>query len=292
MNTESYRFKLGDFECIAIKDFMKPYSASRFFTNAPKERLEQVLREHNLEPEDIPSPFTCLFIDTGKNKVLIDTGLGGGVHPQIGAYEGRLLKILHAEGIKTEDIDTVIFTHGHPDHVGGTVDKSGKPIFSNTRYVMWKDEYDFWTSEVTLETERPLVQHVMPIARKNLLPIKDQLDLIDQEMEILPGIYALEAKGHTPGHMVVAVSSQGEELLYTSDTVLHQLHLKYPEWQTDFYDLDLEQAAATKQRIFDRAAADKALVLAFHFFPFPSLGHVLKKGEGWQWQPVEVVENL
>jgi len=287
MNTGYYRFKLGDFDCIAVNDFMNLYSASRLFTNAPQEHLEQVLCEHNLEPEKIPSPFTCLFVDTGRNKVLVDTGAGKGVHPQIGRYEGKLLKNLQAEGIQAEDIDTVILTHGHPDHIGGVVDESGRPIFPNARYVMWEDEWDFWTAESALETERPLVQMVMQIARKSLLSIQDQLELIDQEMEIVPGIYAVEAKGHTPGHMAVAVSSGREELLYTSDTVLHPIHLEHSGWHTDFYDHDLEQAAATKQRLFDRAAAKKTLVLAFHFYPFPSLGHVLTKGEGWQWQPVE-----
>jgi hypothetical protein len=86
--------------------------------------------------------------------------------------------------------------------------------------------------------------------------------------------------------MVVSVSSGGEELLYTSDTVLHQLHLEHPEWHSGCYDHDLEQAATTKRRVFDRAAAEKALVLAFHFFPFPGLGHVMRKDEGWQWRPI------
>jgi glyoxylase-like metal-dependent hydrolase (beta-lactamase superfamily II) len=284
MSAERYRFKVGNFECLAVSDFISTYSASRFFTNAPTERLKQVLCEHNLEPEKIPSPFTCLFINTGRNKVLVDTGVGAGVHPQIGPYEGRLLKNLQAEGVKAEDIDTVILTHGHGDHIGGAVDESGRPVFANARYVMWKDEWDFWTSESALETERPFL---VQMARKSLPPIQSQLDLVDREAEIVSGIYALNAKGHTPGHMAVAVSSGREELLYTSDTVLHQIHLEQPDWHTDFYDHDLEQAAAAKQRLFDRAAAKKALVLAFHFYPFPNLGHVVKVGEGWQWQPTE-----
>jgi glyoxylase-like metal-dependent hydrolase (beta-lactamase superfamily II) len=285
MNTECYRFRVGTFECMAVNDFTHTYAASRFFTNAPQQRLKQVLREHHLESEKIPSPFTCLFIDTGKNRILVDTGAGKGVHPQIGPYEGRLLRNLQSEGIKVEDIDTVILTHGHPDHIGGIVDESGRSVFNNARCVIWKDEWEFWTSEFTLETQPRDRVH---IARERLLSIEDQLDLVDYETEIIPGIYAVEAKGHTPGHMAVEVSSCGEKLLYTSDTVLHQIHLEHPEWHTKFYDHDLEQAELTKRRIFDRAASDKALVLAFHFFPFPSLGYISKQGEGWQWCPIEV----
>ena len=133
-----------------------------------------------------------------------------------------------------------------------------------------------------------LKQMLVDTAREKLLPLEDQVDLIDDEADIVPGIRAIEAKGHTPGHMVVAVGSGLKQLLYISDTVLHPLHLEYPEWHTDFYDYNVGQAAESKQRVFDWAAAEGALVLAFHFYPFPSLGHVTKKERGWKWQPIAV----
>jgi len=86
--------------------------------------------------------------------------------------------------------------------------------------------------------------------------------------------------------MVVSFSSGDEQLLYIGDTVLYPLHLEHPDW-TPIYDILPEKAAASKRRIFDRAAAEKAWVIGQHFSPFPSLGHVIKKGEGWQWQPIE-----
>ena len=150
---------------------------------------------------------------------------------------------------------------------------------------MWKDEWDFWTSE---RAELELGGHVggvlLKFARRNLPPIQDQLDLVDHETEILPDIRAVAAPGHTPGHMALAVSSGGEQLLYISDAVLHPFHLERPEWYAAV-DLAPEQVVATRRRLLDRAAAERALVLAFHF-PFPGLGHVVRKGEGWQWQPV------
>jgi glyoxylase-like metal-dependent hydrolase (beta-lactamase superfamily II) len=122
------------------------------------------------------------------------------------------------------------------------------------------------------------------VARKNLGPIRDQVSLVDRESEILPGIGVIPAPGHTPGHMVASISSGDEQLLYIGDTVLYPLHLEYPDW-TPVYDIVPEQAAASKRRIFDRAAEEKSLVIGQHFPPFPSLGYVVKRGEGWGWQP-------
>jgi glyoxylase-like metal-dependent hydrolase (beta-lactamase superfamily II) len=109
--------------------------------------------------------------------------------------------------------------------------------------------------------------------------------LVDQEGEVLPGVGMIAAPGHTPGHVVVAVSSGDELLLYVGDTVLHPLHLEHPGW-LPIYDILPEQAAESKRRIFDLAADSKALVLGQHFPPFPSLGYVTKLGKGWTWQPI------
>jgi glyoxylase-like metal-dependent hydrolase (beta-lactamase superfamily II) len=103
----------------------------------------------------------------------------------------------------------------------------------------------------------------------------------------VPGIRALHAPGHTPGHMALAIQSAGAELLYISDAALHPLHLEHPDWGMSF-DLDRAQALHSRHVLFDRAAARDALVLAFHFHPFPSLGRVQKKtGTGWTWRPID-----
>jgi len=126
---------------------------------------------------------------------------------------------------------------------------------------------------------------LLDIARKNLLPIQGQLELLDRETEIVPGISAFAAPGHTPGHMGLSVSSLDAKLLILSDTVLHPIHLERPEWHTVF-DLDPQQTLSTRRRLLHKAAVERDLVFVFHF-PFPGLGYVLQKGEGWQWQPTE-----
>ena len=278
MNIESYQFKLGDFECVSISDGSHDYPPQNFFANVPKEQIEELLRQRNLATDHITTPYTYLFVNTGEHRVLVDMGAGN-----LFLTTGRLVQNMKAAGIEPAEIDTVIITHAHPDHIGGALDKEGNPVFPNARYYIWKDEWDFWFSE-TAFAKAP--ETFVKIARKNLEPIKDRVSLLEHESEILPGIRVIAAPGHTPGHMVVSVSSSDEQLLYIGDTVIYPLHLEHPDW-IPIYDLLPEKAAASKHRIFDRAATEKTWVIGQHFPPFPSLGHVIKKGEGWQWQPIK-----
>ena len=282
MDTESYQFKLGDFDCVSISDGSHDYPLENFFTNVPKEQIQELLRQRNLPTDHITTPYTYLFVDTGEHRLLVDMGAGN-----LFPTTGRLVQNMKAAGIEPVEIDTVIITHAHPDHIGGTLDEEGSLVFASAHYYIWKDEWDFWFSEAPLGKvpENQEFQFVR-LARTNLEPIKGQVSLLEDESEILPGISVIAAPGHTPGHMVVWISSADEQLLYIGDTVIYPLHLEHPDW-IPIYDALPEKAAASKRRIFDRAAAERAWVIGQHFPPFPSLGHVMKKGEGWQWQPIE-----
>jgi glyoxylase-like metal-dependent hydrolase (beta-lactamase superfamily II) len=128
-------------------------------------------------------------------------------------------------------------------------------------------------------------QILVEIARRSLPPIQGQLELLDHETEIVPGIQAIATPGHTPGHIAVAISSGGEQLLCISDAAIHPIQLEQPACYAAV-DLNPEQIATTKRRLFDRASTESALVFAFHF-PSPGLGHIIQKGDAWQWQPIE-----
>lgn len=290
MNNETYRFNVGKFECIAISDGTMTYAPPNFpppvsflFSNASKTALQKILPKYGIKPEqwnDWTSQYTCLVIKTEKNKILIDTGAGS-----LMPTTGKLIKNLKQVGIVPEDIDTVIITHGHPDHLGGNSDDGGKVVFPKARWVMWKDEWEFWTSN---RAENILDEHskdqLVGIARKNLSIIRDRVDLVDTESDIIPGIRAIATPGHTPGHMAVEISSNSEKLLCISDVVLHPIHMEMPEWYAAV-DVATDQVVSTRKKLLKKAADKKVKVIAFHF-PFPGLGYVVAKGKAWQWQPI------
>ena len=279
MNNGNYHFRLGTFDCLAVLDGYHDYPLKNFFANAPLAEVEGALREKGHPVDVIRTPYTYLLVETGAQRVLVDTGLGG-----LSPETSHLVDNLHAAGIEPNDIDAVVITHAHGGHIGGVLDKEGRSVFANARYYVSQREWTFWTSEGA-SAKAP--DRFVTLARRVLGGIREQVTLVDREGEIVPGISVLFAPGHTPGQVVASVSSEGERLLYTADVVLHPLHLEPTDW-TPVYDLLPDEAAASKRRIYDLAAESGALVLGQHFHPFPSLGLVVKTEAGWRWTPNEI----
>jgi glyoxylase-like metal-dependent hydrolase (beta-lactamase superfamily II) len=287
----TYRFKLGDFQCMAVSDGNHTYAPPDFpppsvflFANAPQNQLDNVLAEYDLDSKtwsEWVSPYICLLIDTGKQLVLVDTGAG-----DLSPETGKLPENLKKEGIGVGDIDIIIHTHGHPDHVGGNTDNEGKLIFPNARYILCKTEWDFWNSA---EAVKKIDEHSRDIlvgyANKNLAPIKNKADLVEYGTEIISGIRTIAAPGHTPGHMALSIKSGDEQLLCVSDTILHPIHLTYPGWCAAV-DIDPAQVEASRNEILNRASTESAMVMAFHF-PFPGLGYVTVEKDAWKWNPID-----
>jgi len=250
--------------------------AAPFFVNAPPDLLDQELRRYGMLGGQFDGVVTCLFLDTGAHKIVLDTGYGPGLGPGM----GQMGVHLSAEGITPAEIDTVILSHSHADHVGGAADSDGKPTFPNARHVMARVEWEWANSDAAW----PLMEHMAgELAHRSLQVVRDQIVLVDGEHEVVSGVQVFPAPGHTPGHLAVCVCSEGQGLLCLGDAAVHPLHLEHPAWHMAF-DQDPEQALATRRRLYQRAASERALIYATHFRPV-GLGYAVVRGAGWQWQP-------
>jgi glyoxylase-like metal-dependent hydrolase (beta-lactamase superfamily II) len=280
LSKNSFFFKIGDLNALVIRDSMSLQAWDEFFPAVSRIELHQVFNQHSFSIQGIME-YMCLFIKAGKHSILIDTGWG--VRSQINT--GKLVQNLEAEGINRQEIDIVIISHGHPDHIGGNTDAKGKPAFPNARYIMCRKEWEFWTSGPSLSQVDERFKHTMLDAvQKNLISIKDRFELIDDETEILPGIKSFKAPGHTPHQIVLSISPGKECLFCIFDVAHHPIQFLQPSWTMPL-DLQPEQAVNTRKQLISEKLTLATMVFACHF-PFPGLGRVIKKGSCWSWQPI------
>ena len=272
-------FQLGRFECTVIKDGETPIDALVFFSGVDVEELQTAFQEYGLDPEAVSLSLQVLLIDTGEDLVLIDTGLGEPVY----ADEGRLLESLSTLGIAPEDIDTVIITHGHWDHIGAIADRGGRLNFPNARHVMSRTTWEYWTSEKNLSQ---MSEQLAKWARENLPPLENRVELVEGNSEILPGITVINAPGHTPGQMAVLAQSGNQNLLYLADAAHNPVQMAYPDIGYA-YDMDREKARSTRWAIMEKSMKDRFLVLGCHF-PFPGLGYIEETHGKRVWRGLQI----
>jgi glyoxylase-like metal-dependent hydrolase (beta-lactamase superfamily II) len=217
------------------------------------------------------------IVNFGDKLVLFDTGMG--TSKMFGATTGRQQKSMMEAGIKPEDIDAVVFTHAHIDHIGGVVDASGKVLFPNAQFYIAQSDFDYWTDEGKLGGQmKDFIVH----ARSNLLPVRDKLVFFKDGQEILPGVQAMAAPGHTVGHHIFMISSGGKSFAFLGDLTHHQILLMEKPRMEFSYDTDPKQAAESRVRMLDMLAANKIAVMSYHY-PWPGYGHVVKTGEGFHY---------
>jgi glyoxylase-like metal-dependent hydrolase (beta-lactamase superfamily II) len=253
-----------------------------FLTNLAPEVYRPWLAARGADQEMAEVPYTCFYVDTGSHRVLIDTG--SGVRPdQPGS--GQLLPRLREEGIDPQQIDLVILTHAHIDHVGGCLDASGRPVFARARHVVGDREWAYWTSNPSLEELpidagfRQVMAHAAVTALRGLEPL---LDRIQPDEQLVPGITVVNAFGHSPGQLAVVIESGGERLIFAADAIVLPLHVEYPD-TIGATDHRPQEMIATRRRLLAEAAQDGALVATSHF-RFPGLGRVRPSGAGWTWE--------
>jgi len=284
-----YRFRHGSFECTVASDgpiTLRPPTA--LVPSAPQAEVERLLSAAFLPTDSLTLDQNALVVNTGEKVVLFDTGFG--VDRSITRDAGRLLGRLRASGIDPASVDIVAITHGHLDHAGGLVDERGRPNFPNARVAMGAADYDFWT-DLSKTSNGGWVGGFVRGARRNFKPYRDRLIPLGDRTEIAPGVTAISTSGHTVGHHVFVVESEGRSLWVTGDLAHHHvLSLRRPEW-VDAFDTDTAAGAAKRREVFGQLARERQTVLAYHF-PFPGIGHVTAEGEGFGWNPARLTTVL
>ena len=269
-----YHFQHGEMQISVINDGPLGFGDGRkLMKEMTMDDMAKRLESNFLVADNMVLEQNITVVNTGSKLAVIDTGMGAS--KMFGENQGRLPANLKAAGIDPAAVDAVILSHCHPDHAGGLVDAAGKSVFPNAQVYVNETDFKFWTDEKNLENKdlKPFIE----LARANLLPHKDKMTFIKGGQEVITGITAVDAPGHTLGHTIFMVSSGGKNLAVTAD-VGHHYVLMVETPKIEFvYDMDSKQAVQTRLKTWDMLATDRIPFIAFHF-PWPGLGNLSKTG--------------
>ena len=280
-----YRFRHGQMEITVVSDGPLPIGdPSAAFLGVSKQEIGDMLSRDFLPPDKIVLEQNAAVVNTGGKLVLFDSGMGS--NTMFGKTTGRLLRSLREAAIDPRNIDAVVISHGHIDHLGGLVGAKGNRLFPNAQIYISQTDFDFWTDESKPAAMKDFIAH----ARKNLLPYRDRIVFIKDGQEFLPGIQAMAAPGHTVGHMIFMITSDGKSICNVADLAHHPILMMERPLMEFAYDTDPKQAAQSRVRMLDMLASQKIPLLAYHF-PWPGIGHVAKQGDGFRYvaQPMRML---
>ncbi len=289
-----YRHRIGEVELVALSDGGLNYPTAMILGNVPPEGMTR----YNLPVGQLWVPYTILLVKTRDGLLLNDVGAGefgnhgDQVFPGLDHTTSRtnlVVPSLQAAGLDPRDIDIVLITHAHPDHIGGLFDEQGDLVFPNAHYYVAQKEWDFWTSaDPSLAGAAALRDHLQMLidaARRAFAAIQGRVTVVQGDEQIVPGVRFEPAWGHTPGHAMVAISA-GDQMVYNvSDVVIDALFVEHPEWSPSI-DMDARAADEARRRFYARAASENALIFGHHIGPFPNLGSIVASDGGWRWAPI------
>ena len=277
------RMKLGAMEVIALHDgALRRPLGEEFVTNAPLEQVKALLASQGLPTDYVDIPFTPFVIVAGGRRILMDTGFADNGPPST----GKLVANMAAAGLKPDDIDTIILSHYHGDHINGIRNKAGQLVFPKAKIMVPAPEHAFWMDDARMEAAPPAMKGAFQNVRRVLATVPaDQLVRFEPGSEVAPGITSVAAFGHTPGHTLFTVKSEGQSFAYVADlTNVPSLFARSPDWSVTF-DMDKDMARATRRKIFDMVVKEKMMAGGFHF-PFPAFGSIESAGNGYAFKPL------
>jgi glyoxylase-like metal-dependent hydrolase (beta-lactamase superfamily II) len=279
-----FRIMVGDFEVTPISDGTLDLPVDQLLRQKPE--LTRAALEKNHLKVPLETSVNGYLINTGSKLVLVDTGAG----VLFGPTTGRFVQNLKAAGYQPEQVDEIYITHMHGDHVGGLV-HDGKPVFPNATVRAGKADADLWLSKANMDKApaeaKVDFQGVMGAVAPYVQAGK--FKAIDSNGQLVPGVSAVAAHGHTPGHTTYVVESRGQKLWLIGDLIhVGAVQMENPQVTIDF-DRDEKAAYAARKKVFDEAAKNGAMIGAAHL-QFPGIGYLQTQGKGYRWVPVNFTQ--
>jgi glyoxylase-like metal-dependent hydrolase (beta-lactamase superfamily II) len=279
-----YRFKLGTIEATVVTD--GPLSigpAARTFRGPSEDELGKMMSDQFLPANNVVLDQNVLVINTGDKLALFETGMSS---VKRNDDMGRLVQSLKQSGIDPKDIDAVIPTHAHIDHIGGIMAADGSRNFPNAQIYIAQADLEFWTDDKRLGTPG---EGSSLAAKKNLLPNRDRIVFYQDGKEVIPGVQAMLTPGHTVGHTSFVITSGGKSLFVVGDLMHHVILVEKPRMEVAF-DTDPKQGIETRIKVMDLLAKERMPALVYHM-PWPGIGHFAKQGDGFRYvaEPMQLV---
>lgn len=284
--------KVGDVEITAVLDMIPPArQPSAMFPEVPDAAWEPY--KDTLEDGQLQLYYGAFVVQSGGTTILVDTGMGPGPHPDRGNLTGNLYEVVsdvvappdnrrNTNVSPSDQINFVVHTHLHPDHVGWNLRYSGgmpAPYFRRARYVISKPDYDYFTEEKMLAQSPHIQRQIIPLRRLRLQQI------VEGEHEVTDGIMVVPAPGHTPGHQVVLINSGGRKAMVAGDLLHTIAQVSEPTWCAGV-DVDKAQSAASREKLLDLAEKEGWIVAAGHFPTGKQIGKVVRDGGKRVWEPL------
>jgi glyoxylase-like metal-dependent hydrolase (beta-lactamase superfamily II) len=288
----THRFRLGAMEITVINDGRFVLPTEVFAPDVERQERERFFAARHLPLDGIPVQLCPVLIETGTERILVDTGMGA--PPEIAPDSGWLPSRFRTTGTEPEAIDLVVLTHFHEDHYGGLMDPAtARSRFPNADVVVARAELEFWTNPDVAPQNPDLAETYggtdafegfVAKTVEVLNAVGDRLRPIGPAEEIARGVHILDSAGHTAGHIAVLAESEGEQLLLAGDAITNvHVAFEHPRWRF-LYDDYGEQAIRTRERLLERAATEGLLLSGYHF-PFPAVGRVFPDRGAYRWLP-------
>jgi glyoxylase-like metal-dependent hydrolase (beta-lactamase superfamily II) len=275
-----YRYKVGDIELTALHDGWSPRNLEGFIRNAELSDVRRAAEEAFLPTNVIENSFTPLLVRSGGKTIMIDTGNGDAGAPTTGTTRVNL----RAAGLDPARVDIVLISHFHGDHINGLRLRDGTAVYPNAEVMVPAGEWAFWMDDARMNQAPDAMKTAFQNVRRVFGPMAKDVKQFEWNKEIAPGITAIDASGHSPGHTAFVVQSGGKSLTHVVDAINHPaFFVRHPDWSAVF-DMDADKARATRRRLLDMAATERTQ-LAFYHAPFPATGHVRKDGNGFEFVP-------